>query len=144
MRDWLEPWARDLERDIKRILEKSFGWKTRFPQVTGKFTPAVDVYEKGNEVIIEAEIPGVEKEELSISISENKVTIKGEVKREKEIKEEDYYLYERSYGRFQRTVELPTEIDADKAKANYKDGILKVTLPKKKPEKKLETEIKIE
>ncbi|MEO0105473.1 MAG: Hsp20/alpha crystallin family protein, partial [candidate division WOR-3 bacterium] len=108
------------------------------------FVPLVDMYEKGNDIIVEAEIPGMEKENLSVTVSENTVTIKGEIKKEKEVKEKDYYLCERSYGSFSRTIDLPTEVDSGKAKANYKNGVLTITLPKKQPEKKLETEIKIE
>ncbi|MCX7837704.1 MAG: Hsp20/alpha crystallin family protein [candidate division WOR-3 bacterium] len=150
MRHWLRPWTplakelEELEKDIKRTFEEFFGRRRRMPAMAEEFVPLIDMYEKGNDNIVEAEIPGLEKEDLSVSVSENSVTIKGEIKKEKEVKEKDYYLCERSYGSFSRTIELPTEVDSEKAKASYKNGILKITLPKKQPEKKLETEIKIE
>ncbi|MEO0087486.1 MAG: Hsp20/alpha crystallin family protein [candidate division WOR-3 bacterium] len=150
MRHWLRPWTplskelEELEKDIRRTFEEFFGRRRRVPAVAEEFVPLVDMYEKGNDIIVEAEIPGMEKENLSVTVSENAVTIKGEIKKEKEVKEKDYYLCERSYGSFSRTIDLPTEVDAEKAKATYKNGILTITLPKKQPEKKLETEIKIE
>lgn len=150
MRHWLRPWTplakelEELEKDIRRTFEEFFGRRRRVPAVVEEFIPLVDVYEKGNDIIVEAEIPGVDKEALSLTVSENTLTIKGEVKREKEVKEKDYYLCERSYGSFSRTIDLPTEVDSQKAKASYKNGVLTITLPKKQPEKKLETEIKIE
>ncbi|MEO0091048.1 MAG: Hsp20/alpha crystallin family protein [candidate division WOR-3 bacterium] len=150
MRHWLRPWTplskelEELEKDIRRTFEEFFGRRRRVPAIAEEFVPLVDMYEKGNDIIVEAEIPGMEKENLSVTVSENAVTIKGEIKKEKEVKEKDYYLCERSYGSFSRTIDLPTEVDAEKAKATYKNGILTITLPKKQPEKKLETEIKIE
>ncbi|MCS7250584.1 MAG: Hsp20/alpha crystallin family protein [candidate division WOR-3 bacterium] len=150
MRHWLRPWTplakelEELEKDIKRTFEEFFGRRRRMPAMAEEFVPLIDMYEKGNDIIVEAEIPGLEKEDLSVTVSENSLTIKGEIKKEKEVKEKDYYLCERSYGSFSRTIELPTEVDSEKAKASYKNGILKITLPKKQPEKKLETEIKIE
>ncbi len=149
MRHWLRPWIpkeffEDVEKEIRRAFEDAFGRRRRFPAVSEEFVPLVDVYEKENDIVVEAEIPGMEKENLSVTVSENAVTIKGEIKKEKEVKEKDYYLCERSYGSFSRTIDLPTEVDSGKAKANYKNGVLTITLPKKQPEKKLETEIKIE
>ncbi len=150
MRHWLRPWAplskelEELEKDIRRTFEEFFGRRRRVPAVSEEFVPLVDVYEKGDDIIVEAEIPGMEKENLTVKVSENSVTIKGEIKKEKEVKEKDYYICERSYGSFSRTIDLPTEVDSEKAKASYKNGVLTITLPKKQPEKKLETEIKIE
>jgi HSP20 family protein len=150
MRHWLKPWAplsrelEELEKDIRRTFEEFFGRKMRFPKAVEEYVPLVDVYEEGDNLIVEAEIPGVKKEDLAVTVTENSVTIKGEVKKEKEVKEKDYYLCERAYGSFSRSIDLSTEIDPNKVKATYKDGVLKVTLPKKQPEKKAETEVKIE
>ncbi len=146
MKRWLEPWRPlfDLERDIKETLDEFFGRRMRFPRLAMEWEPAIEMYEKGNDLIVKAEIPGVEKEDLSVSVTEDTLTIKGEMKREEEVKEKDYYRQERFYGSFSRTIDLPVEVDSAKAKANYKNGLLTLTLPKKKPEKELATEIKIE
>lgn len=146
MKRWLEPWRpfRELEDDIREMLDEFFGRGRRFPRLVGEFEPAVEIYEKGDDLIMKADIPGVEKEDLSVSIGEDTVTIKGEIKKDEEIKEKDYYRRERTYGSFSRTLPLPVEVDAQKAKATYKNGVLTLTLPKKKPEKEVRTEIKIE
>lgn len=146
MKRWLEPVRifRDLEEEIKRTMEDFWGRRRRFPILSEELSPAVDIYEKGEDIIVKAEIPGVEKEDISVSVSEETITIKGEIKREEEVKERDYYRSERLYGSFSRTLELPAEVDVGKVKASYKNGVLTVTLVKKKPERKLETEIKIE
>ncbi len=76
------------------------------------------------------DIPAIDPKEISISIMEDRITIKGERKREAEVKEIDYYRSERVYGSFQRIIQLPSEVVGDKAKASYKDGVLKITIPK--------------
>ncbi|MEO0098077.1 MAG: Hsp20/alpha crystallin family protein [candidate division WOR-3 bacterium] len=146
MKRWLEPWRpfRELEEEIRETLDEFFGRSRRFPRLVGEFEPAVEMYEKGEDLIIKADIPGVEKEDLSVSVGEDTVTIKGEVKRDEEVKEKDYYRRERVYGAFSRTLPLPVEVDAQKAKATYRNGVLTLTLPKKKTEKEIKTEIKIE
>ncbi len=146
MKRWLEPWRpfRELEEDIRETLDEFFHRGRRFPRFTGEFEPAIEVYEKGDDLIVKADVPGVKKEDLSVSVTEDTVTIKGEIKKDEEVKEKDYYCRERVYGSFSRTVDLPIEVDAQTAKATYKNGVLTLTLPKKKPEKELRTEIKIE
>lgn len=91
---------------------------------------AIDVYQTGNEVVIKAPIAGVSPENIDISINDDVVTIKGERKQEKEVKQEDYYCQECYWGAFSRSVILPVGVAADRAKASFKDGILTVSLPK--------------
>jgi len=88
------------------------------------------------------DIPAINPKEISITITEDKLTVKGERRREEELKEEDFYRTERVHGLFQRTVQLPTEVVGDKAKATYKDGVLKIIVPKS--QKSIPKEIKIE
>ncbi|MBS4015394.1 MAG: Hsp20/alpha crystallin family protein, partial [Candidatus Latescibacteria bacterium] len=95
-------------------------------------------------IIVRAEVPGVDKKNMTISISEDELTIKGEVKREHEVTEKDYYHCERTYGSFSRTIVLPTTVDKDKSKASYKDGILEITLPKTETAKPKEIKLAIE
>jgi HSP20 family protein len=93
------------------------------------WSPPVDLYVKEGNVVVTADLPGLSKDEIDISVQNGVLTIKGQKKREKEIKEENYYCVERSYGSFQRSIELPTDVDGSKVKATYKDGVLEVVLP---------------
>ncbi|NMB40902.1 MAG: Hsp20/alpha crystallin family protein [Firmicutes bacterium] len=97
----------------------------------GMWEPAMDVIDRKNEIVVKAELPGVEKENIKLSLTDNNLTIQGEVKKEEEIKEENYYCRERAYGSYARTLSLPSDVDRDKVKAKFKDGILEITLPKK-------------
>ncbi len=90
----------------------------------------LDMYQNENEVVIEASIPGVDPDDINITIAGEVLTIKGEVKQEKESKSADYHVQERKYGSFSRSITLPTQIVAEKANAEFKNGILKLTLPK--------------
>src|SRR5690349_13385843 len=94
--------------------------------------PAVDMYQTDNEVVIKAALPGIKAEEVQINVTGEMLTIKGEVRQdeEKQGKEKAYHLREQRWGMFERSIALPTEVDADKAKADFENGILTVTLPK--------------
>jgi HSP20 family protein len=96
----------------------------------GAFSPKVDVKESGREIMVSAELPGIEDKDIDVSLSRDSLTIRGEKKQEKEEKSKDFYRMERSYGSFSRTIPLPAEIDTDKAKAEFKKGVLTITLPK--------------
>jgi len=106
--------------------------------------PAVDLFEDKNEIVIKAELPGMEKENVEVKLTDHMLTIKGEKKKEEEIKEENYYRSERSYGSFIRTLELPADVHADKVKASFKNGILEVRLPKTEEAKSKEIKVKVE
>ena len=92
--------------------------------------PAVDIYENDDSYVIKAEIPGIKEEDVDVSVFGDRLTIKGEKKAETEVKEENYYRSERSYGSFIRSVDLPPNVDTEKIAANYDDGILEITIPK--------------
>lgn len=92
--------------------------------------PRVDIVDRDNDVVVHAELPGVRKEDLDVSLSENTVTIKGTSQREEEKGEGEYYRRELSRGSFSRTLALPAEVDESKAKATFKEGILELVLPK--------------
>ncbi len=96
----------------------------------GSFNPRVDVKESDKEIAIAAELPGMNDKDIDISLTKDTLTIKGEKKQEKEDKGKDYYRMERSYGSFTRMIPLPAEIDTDKAKAEFKKGVLSISLPK--------------
>ena len=104
--------------------------------------PKVDVIERDDEVVVKAELPGVEKKDLDVSVTETSVTIKGTTSHEEKEEKGDYYRCEISRGAYARTVALPSYVDADKAKASFKDGVLELTLPKVEKSKRRSIEIK--
>ena len=106
--------------------------------------PSLDVSETKNELVVKAEIPGMDSKDIDISLSDGMLTIRGEKKQEKEEKEENYHFIERSYGTFSRSVSLPRDLKHDKISASYKDGILRVVLAKSEEAKKKEIKIKVE
>lgn len=122
---WPEiPTFTSLQREMDRLFDDFFrrgGLMREWP---------VDVVETNDTVVVKAELPGMEPKDVDISVSGDKLTIKGERKAEKEEKGKTFYRMERCYGSFCRTVELPAPVEADKAKADYKNGILEITLPK--------------
>jgi HSP20 family protein len=97
---------------------------------TQAWAPAVDIFETENSIILKAELPGVEPNDVEVRVEDNTLYLKGERKFEKETKEENYHRIERSYGSFARSFTLPNSIDAEKVAAEYKDGLLTLTLPK--------------
>ncbi|MEW6053776.1 MAG: Hsp20/alpha crystallin family protein [Nitrospirota bacterium] len=96
----------------------------------GAFSPSVDIKESDREIRISAELPGMDDKDIDVLLNRDSVTIKGEKKEEKEDKGKDHYRMERSFGSFTRTIPLPAEVDMDKAKADFRKGVLTVTLPK--------------
>lgn len=98
--------------------------------------PRVDIVEHDEEVIVKAELPGVDRKDLDISVTENTVTIKGSTSQEEKEEKGDYYRSEISRGTYSRTLALPSDVAADKAKAKFKDGVLELTLPKMKKAKR--------
>jgi len=98
----------------------------------GTFTPRIDLTENDKGYRLTAELPGMDEKDIEVILDEDVLTIKGEKKQEKDERGKDYYYAERSYGSFQRTIPLPTEVDKDKVKAKFKKGILTVELPKTK------------
>lgn len=94
------------------------------------WVPALEVKSDENNVYVKADLPGLKKEDISVTIDDNILTVKGERKFEKEEKNKQYHLTERSYGVFERSLSLGTNVDASRIKANYKDGVLDITIPK--------------
>ena len=97
----------------------------------GEWKPLMDVVETKDGISLKVEVPGIKQEDISISLEDNTLTVKGERKQESEVNEEAYTRVERSYGTFQRSVLLPQTVDASRVKATYKDGVLEIQLPKK-------------
>lgn len=134
----------DLKKEMDRIFENFFGEKLPVFKEEFEFVPSVDVSETDNEVIVKATVPGVDKKDLNVTISENSISIKGEVKKEKEEKKKNYYRQEISYGAFSRVIPLPVEVKSEEAKANLKDGVLEIVVPKSEKAKVKEIKVNVE
>jgi HSP20 family protein len=119
-----------LRDEIDRLFELPLSEFTQTSQLLSGWTVALDVYEDANNIYVKAELPGMKKEDIDLSLHDGCLSISGERKSETSHEVAETYRAERFYGRFQRTVTLPTPVAADKVKAQYKDGILTVTLPK--------------
>ena len=132
-----------LQREIDRLFED---FSRGFPTIAGNgataLMPSMDVTETDKEIEITAELPGLEEKDVQINVADNILTIRGEKKAEKEQKDKNYRLVERSYGSFERTLELPEGVNADAIKANISKGLLKVTVPKPAPTQAKKIEVK--
>ena len=133
-----------MRREMDRLWDSFFERRPAKLEEGGEFLPALDLAETGNELVVKCEVPGLDPKDIDISLSDGMLTIKGEKKQEREEKETDYHLVERSYEAFTRSIQLPKEVQGDKISASYKNGILKITLPKSEEAKKKEIKIKVE
>jgi HSP20 family protein len=122
-----------LQERMNRVFEDAAvrGWKNDEPSATTSWSPAVDIYETDNEIMVQAELPGVDRKDIALQLENNVLTLKGDRRFEKETNQENYHRIERSYGGFSRAFTIPTVVDEDKIRADYRDGILKIALPKK-------------
>ena len=120
----------NLRDEIDRLFETPLAELTRTSQLLSGWNPALDVYEDKDNLVVKAEIPGMKREDIDVSLHDGSLSISGERKSESKHEDAETYHSERFFGKFQRTVTLPTPVAADKVKAQYKDGILTVTLPK--------------
>lgn len=118
----------DLQSDLNHLFNRSLTRR----EWARPFEPSIEVKENADHFTLHADLPGLRKEDFTLSVEGNNLTVKGERKQEKETNEpkKGYYYSERTYGSFLRSFEFPTEIQADKVKANYKDGVLEIVLPK--------------
>ena len=134
---------RELAR-MEREMEDLFG-RVEWPwRAERGWAPAIDMVDAEEEIVLRADLPGMDEKSIDVSVQDGTVTISGERKEEKEEKKEDFYYAERSYGAFSRTVMLPVGVDADRVKATFKKGVLEVHLPKAKEAKGRKVDIKTE
>jgi HSP20 family protein len=130
------PWNSGvLHRSIDDLLEDFFGGFGIEPQASAAVLPRFEVSETDDGIIVEAELPGMDEKDVELTLQDNILTIKGEKKREEETKKKNCYISERSYGHFQRSLQIGSNVDADNVNAIFKKGILTVTIPKLEPEK---------
>src|SRR5581483_3443687 len=122
---------------MDRLFSDVFGraWGDQEGLSSGVWVPPVDVYETDNHIVLKADLPDVNQDDVDISVQNNTLTIKGERKMEKEVKEKNYYRMERSYGTFSRSFTLPPTVDSDKIEGTFENGVLKLTLPKREESK---------
>jgi HSP20 family protein len=118
----LDEWQQQIEDIFGQSMLKSNGDRS--------WMPHMDVFEKDDNLVVKAELPGMKEEDIDVSVDGDMLIIRGEKKAESEVKDEDYYRCERTYGSFYRSVSLPSSVDSSKIEANYENGILEVTLPK--------------
>ena len=126
----------DMEKRFEEFFKRPFSmfgpsWMPRmkFPEM-GVISPEMDIFEDGNDVVVKAEMPGLKKEDIEVNLTDDTVTVSGEKKKEEKVEKKDYYRIERSYGSFSRSFRLPKEVQSDKAKATFKDGVLEIRVPK--------------
>lgn len=146
-RRW-EPLSRlsQLESEFERLFDLRLPRMRGFQQAgggLGGFVPRLDVYEHNGSLIAKAELPGVKKEEVDISIEGGNLVIQGERKQESEVKEENYYRMERSSGSFYRSLPIPEGIQADQVEASFTDGVLEIRMPVPQPAEQKATKVSI-
>lgn len=127
---WIDPFdmLTDLHEDINRLFSNSLRLGSH--KTFSAFAPSLELSEEEDKFVLHADVPGIDRKDIDISVTGNTLTIKGERKAEEKRKEKSYYYSERTFGSFHRAIELPSEVDPEKVTAAYKDGVLKVTVPK--------------
>jgi len=125
-----------LQDRMNRLFEDaSRNWKGDEPAATTTWSPAVDIFETEGEIVVKAELPGMDRKDITLNLENNVLTLKGERRFLKETKEDNYHRIERSYGGFSRAFSIPATVEEEKIRADYKDGVLKIVLPKKEQAK---------
>jgi HSP20 family protein len=134
-----------MQQEINRMFDRFFrgGVVDDADLFPSTWMPAVDLLEKDDEFVAKVELPGVHKDDVKITLHDNILTIRGEKKEEKESKDSNYHRLERSYGSFQRSFTLPTSVRQDKVEAEYRDGVLTITMPKAEEAKRKQIEVKV-
>jgi HSP20 family protein len=131
-----------LRDELDRLFENPLNEWTRGSQLLSVWNPAIDLYEDKDNVFVKAELPGMKKEDIEVSLHDGALSISGERKGEEKFESAETYRSERFIGRFHRTVALSTEVKGGEVKAQYKDGILTITLPKAEAAKPKQIEVK--
>jgi len=133
----------NIQEEMNRAFGSFFGRTDREELTDGYWAPAVDIAENKDNLMVNVEVPGMKKEDVKVTFQDGILTIKGERKQEKEEKDKSFHRVERSYGSFCRSFTLPNVVQGDKIKANYKDGVLSIALPKVEEAKPKEISIDV-
>ena len=131
-----------LQEQVNRLFDSKFSHNDDSATLTA-WVPSVDVYETENELVIKADLPEIAEKDIDVRVENNMLTVRGERKFEQKVKEENYLRMERSYGTFSRSFSLPNTVDTQGVKAEYKDGVLSVTLPKRAESKPKQVKINV-
>lgn len=135
---------RNFEERMRRFFGEGFEpFRAEENWSLATWSPTCDIFEKENEIVVKAELPEVKNEDVHVTIDNNMLTLRGERKFSEETKKDSYHRMERSYGEFFRSFTLPQFIDANKVSAEFKDGVLRITLPKKEEAKPKQLEVKV-
>ena len=144
----LDPWKDfgSLQERINRMFDDTI--RTLHPTdgeelEKGTWAPAVDIYETNDSFVVSADLPGLNKDEIQIDLKDNTLTLKGEKKFEEKVSKDNYIRVERAYGSFVRSFTLPQNVDPEKIKAKYKEGVLEVTIPKKEDAKPKQIKVEL-
>jgi HSP20 family protein len=133
----------DLRDEIDRLFDVPLSALARTSQLFSGWTPALDIYEGKDELTVRAEVPGLRKEDINVTLHDGSLSISGERKTETKHNNAQPFRAERFFGRFQRTVALPAPVAAEKIKAEYKDGVLVITLPKAEEAKPKQIDVRV-
>jgi HSP20 family protein len=133
----------NMQKEIDRMFERFRGGSAD-PSVATDLWPSVDIVENENDFVVNVELPGVRREDVKITVNEGVLTVKGEKKQEREVKEDQYRRVERSFGGFERSFTLPTTAQSDRIGANFANGVLSITIPKAEQAKSREIEVKVQ
>ena len=130
-----DPWTEleTMNRQLSRLLGDDHS--LTFDDASGQWAPRVDIRETDEALLVQAELPGIDKKDVKLEVRDGVLTLSGERRYEKDVKEENVHRIERSYGSFARSFSLPTNVDAEKVEAHMKDGVLEVRLPKRESAK---------
>jgi HSP20 family protein len=120
----------DIQHEVNRLFDSFFGRPAMVPAAERAWVPLCDMHETKDDLYVTLEVPGVREKDIQVAITGDLLTVKGERKWEKELKDDSVYRVERIYGKFERTVPLPVPVQADKVTASYRDGVLEIKLPK--------------
>ncbi len=120
----------DMQSEMNRLLDGLFGGGNHSAGVERVWTPAVDMYETKDDLMVKAELPGLTEKDIHLSITGDMLTLRGERQWNQDLKEGNFYRGERWFGKFERALQLPIAIQADRVKASYREGVLTITLPK--------------
>ena len=138
-----DPFFNTLQREVNQLFEGAASRGSNIESGLTAWAPAVDIYENGNELVVKADIPEIDKKDLDIRVENNLLTIRGERKFEKNISEENYLRVERAYGSFSRSFTLPNTVNTEGISAQYENGVLTLHLPKREEAKPKQIQVKV-
>lgn len=136
----------EIRKEMDRLFEEFLSPVRRRRAISseGVISPNVDIFDRGGELVIQVELPGVSRNDIDLTLTDDRLIIKGEIKRPEGIRDEDYLLNERSFGPFTRTINLPNDVDKGSVRANLKDGVLEIVLSRKVDAKPKEIKIQVD